>query len=399
MIDLKEVKSIGVLGWNFGLHILRSIVPRKKENQAEKFKGYFSKDGIAAFKKEEIDQIYNFQQCTVCGLCQEVCIPSWVSQGKFLGPEHIAACAGRSQPEYISDADDFFRCTLCGRCEPACPEEVKISELAWLMRRWIYRVDPETTWSLFPSVKKNLDRFQNPFGPEKPVKDTGIGKDGRVLFLGCRETALGEPEKWVELVKRFGIEASLVSGVCCGGLLDEIGAENLSPGLEKLLSQNPQEVITTCPHCFYHLKKKLPDRIKVKFIMEVIPENLSAPVKLSGPVVYHDPCFLSRKSGMAELPRNLMKRIGLNAVEFSQSNSLADCCGGGGGLFWYDIGHAAKIAARRVQEAQKLGAEMILTECGICKDMLEKAAGGKIKVKRLSELFTQDPRGAALSRE
>lgn len=385
MIDRKQVKSLTVLGWNFGLHILRAMIPRKKINQVELFKGYFSKDWITAFTAEEINQVYNFQQCTVCGLCQEVCTPAWESGGKFLGPEHLAACAGRSQPEYISDADDFFRCTLCARCEPACPEEVKISDLARLMRRWIFRVDPSATWSLFPQVKQNLDQFQNPFGKPGAAPKAQAGKI--LLFPGCRETALGDPEKWLALCKKSGLDAKLFSAACCGGLLEEIGADNLAPGLDRLIAQGPELVLTICPHCFYQLRRKLPPKIAVKFILEMIPENAVPALKPKGKIIYHDPCFLTRKMGMGGLPRLLLQRAGAKVVEFSANNGLADCCGGGGGLLWYEPAHASRIAGRRVEEAQKLGAEMLLTECGICQELLAKAGRGQIPVKRLSELF------------
>jgi len=390
MIDDKQIKALTVLGWNFGIHWLKwakNLAIGAKVDQAELFKGYFSKDWITSFRKEEVEQVYNFQKCTVCGLCQEVCTPSWVSEGKFLGPEHIAACAGRSQPEYISDIDDFLRCTLCGRCENVCPEQVKISELSWLMRKWIFRVDPGTVWGQFPEVKKNIEQSGNPFGQEKSVKAADAGTGGRILFLGCREMALGEPDKWVELAKKFKLEAKLVSGVCCGGLLSEIGVEDYNQGLEKIIAQNPAEIVTVCPHCHYHLKKKLPDQIKVKFIMELIPENMAPAQKPDGKAVYHDPCFLSRKMGIAELPRQLIKKAGIDLLEFSNSPGLPDCCGGGGGLPWYDPGQAGRIAERRVAEAQKLGAQMILTECGICKDLFEKASKGKLKIKRVSELY------------
>ena len=384
MIDSKQIKSLSVLGYNFWIHVFKSVIPKKKVDQAGLFKGYFQKDWITALKKQELDTNYNPQQCTVCGLCQDACAPSWVSQGKFLGPEHLAACAGRSQPEYVSDIDDFFRCTLCGRREPACPEEVKVSDLSWFMRRWIYRVDPAATWALFPQVKKNLDQFKNPFGQEKVPVQTGSGKN--ILFPGCREMALGEPEKWAKLLQKAGIEARLVSGVCCGGLLEEIGAENFNIGLESLVAQNPETVITTCPHCFYNLKKKLPTGIQVKFILEMVPENMALAEK-PGKAVYHDPCFLSRKSGMSGLPRLLLNRNGVSLLEFAENGDRGDCCGGGGGLPWFDMAQANRVALRLVEEAVKMGAETILTECGICKDLLTQAGQGKVKVRRVSELY------------
>jgi len=398
MIDAKRVKVLGVLGYNFGWHLLRSLIPHKKENQAGKFKGYFQKDWITAFTKEEIELVYNFSNCTVCGLCPVACLPGRMSRGSFLGPEHLAACAGRSQPEYIYDRDDFFRCTLCAGCEPACPEQVKISEIAWLMRKWVYRVEPSQIWSLFPEFKKNLDQFGNPFGKEKTVP----GKSGfapeagrafdhnkRALFLGCREMVKGEPEKWMAFAQKIGIQAELITGVCCGGFLEEIGAEKIAPGLEKLISANPQEVITVCPHCFYRLSRKLPNAIRVKFILELIPENVSGkPGANTGRAMYHDPCFLGRRMGMMDLPRNIIKQLGYELLEFSRSKELAECCGGGGGLPWYDPEMAARISKQRVSEAKKLGAKMIITECGLCRELMQKAGEeDKIEVKRLTELL------------
>ncbi len=387
-MDGKQLKALSVLGYNFWLHLFRSVLPRKKENQAEKFKGYFRSDWITSFRPEEIPQVYNFENCTVCGLCQPACLPMIASQGRFLGPEHLAACAGRSQPEYVSDLDDFLRCTLCGRCEPACPDEVKISELALLMRKWIFRVDPAMTWSLFPEARKNLDQFGNPFGKEQELSARPSGKNGRVLFPGCREMALGEPGKWVKLADKFGMEAELLSGACCGGFFEEIGAEGVNPGLEKILARNPQEVITVCPHCYYRLSKKLPPTVKVRFLLELIPEKAAAKANGGKRVMFHDPCFLGRKMGMLAQPRNLIQQLGFELMEFKESKDLSECCGGGGGLFWHDPEMASRVSALRVAEAQKAGVSLILTECGLCRELMQKAgSGAKIEVKRISDFF------------
>jgi|GEM_PF-1266716 len=391
MIDQKQIKSLTVLGWNFFLHWLKAgknFILRKKENQAEKFKGYFKADWITALKPEEAELIYNLGKCTVCGICDEACLPSFYSQGKFLGPEHLVACAGRSQPEFISDLDDFFRCTLCAKCDNICPPQVKISELARLMRKWIFRVEPSETWAIFPEVKKNLDQFGNPFGKEKPVPEQSQTNNGVILFLGCREMAEGNPEQWIKLIESLGISAKVISGVCCGGLLEEIGAEGITPGWEKLLAHNPQKIITICPHCFYSLSKKLPEKIELKFILELIPEGLKISEKPKEPVVYFDPCFLSRKMNLGELPRRMMKNLGMELIEMEQNSILGDCCGAGGGLFWYDPVMAKRISGKKIQQAKALGAKTILTECGLCQNLLQKAnSENNIEIKRLTELF------------
>ena len=391
MIDRKQIKSLSVLGWNFFLHWLKAgenFVLRKKENQAEKFKGYFQADWITALKLEEAELLYNLGKCTVCGICQDACLPAYLSSGKFLGPEQMVCCSGRSQPEYIYDLDDFFRCTLCAKCETVCPEQVKITELARLMRKWIFRIEPSETWAIFPEVKKNLDQFGNPFGKEKSLTTKNQANSGTLLFLGCKEMVEGNPEQWVKLIEKIGVSAEFVSGICCGGLLEEIGAEGINPGLEKLLAKNPRQIITTCPHCFYSLSKKLPEKIEIKFILELIPEGLKISEPAEPPVIYFDPCFLSRKMNLTELPRKITQNLGMELVEFKENREQGDCCGAGGGLFWYDEEMAARIAERKIKQAKELGAKTILTECGLCQNLLQKVnSGNNIKIKRLTELF------------
>ena len=87
-------------------------------------------------------------------------------------------------------------------------------------------------------------------------------------------------------------------------------------------------------------------------------------------------------------PRAIISKLGYQLVEFSQNKNLAECCGGGGGLFWYDPEMAERVSRKRVEEAKKMGAEMIVTECGLCLELMQKAAAkDKIEVKRLTELL------------
>jgi len=388
-MDKKQLKSLSVLGWNFALHLLRSLIPKKKKNQAEVFKGYFQKDWISAFSPEEIKLIFNLENCTVCGLCDQSCLPALLGEGKFLGPQYLVSCSGRSQPEYIFDLEHFLYCTLCGKCEQVCPQEVKVAELALLMRRWIYRIEPEKLWECFGEVKENIERYKNPFGKGKVEPESKIKKGASILFVGCFEEARGEPKRWQELLSKLGIDAQLITGICCGGFLEEMGAQEIDFGLTKLVELEPKEIITICPHCFYTLNRKLGNNLQIKFILELLADKkLAFNQKLAQPVIYFDPCYLSKKSGLIELPREIIRKAGWEMIEYPESKELADCCGAGGGLYFYDREFAKKIAKRKISEAVSLGAKTVLTECGLCKELLSCALKDySIKVERLSQVL------------
>jgi len=384
-MDQKQLKSLAVLGYNFALHILRSLIPRKKRNQAEIFKGYFKSDWISAFSSEEQELIFNLEACTVCGLCNQVCLPASLGDGRFLGPEHLVSCAGRSQPEYIFDLDDFYHCTLCGKCEEVCPEEVKISQLALLMRRWIERVNPERFWEIFPGVKENLERFGNPFGKPRESFSDKPEPGARILFAGCYEQVFGEPGRWQELLKSQGIETALVDNLCCGGILEELGVNRFNSGVDKLLAFKPAEIITICPHCYSALKKKVSEQVPVRFILELAEEGGA---ELAGKrVLYFEPCLLRDFPELEEKALKLLESLKAELVEYPEEEQ-GDCCGAGGGIIFYEQDFAHQLAEKKVQQAKKTGAEIILTECTLCQNLLSAPAKEQgLRVDRLSRVL------------
>ena len=383
-MDQKQLKSLAVLGYNFALHILRNLIPRKRRNQAEVFKGYFKSDWIGAFTPEEQELIFNLEACTVCGLCNQVCLPAFLD-GKFLGPEHLVSCAGRSQPEYIFDLDDFYHCTLCGKCEEVCPEEVKISQLALLMRRWIERVNPERFWEIFPQVRDNLERFENPFGKPRESSSDKPEPGAKILFTGCYEQVFGEPGQWQELLKSWGIETARVDGLCCGGILEELGVNRFNSGVEKLLAFKPAEIITTCPHCYSALKKKVSEQVPVRFILELAEGGASELAEKR--VLYFEPCLLRDFPELEEKALKLLEGLKAELVEYPKEEQ-GDCCGAGGGIIFYEQDFAYQLAEKKVQQAKKAGAEIILTECTLCQNLLSAPAKEQgLKVERLSRVL------------
>jgi len=98
-----------------------------------------------------------------------------------------------------------------------------------------------------------------------------------------------------------------------------------------------------------------------------------------------------------EPPRNILKHIpGLELVEFKQNRSLANCCGGGGGMKGYDTDLSSEIAYKRITEALDIGADTVVSACPACKSNLQVAAArlrkekkGRIKVMDITEVVAQ----------
>ena len=92
-------------------------------------------------------------------------------------------------------------------------------------------------------------------------------------------------------------------------------------------------------------------------------------------VTYHDPCDLGRKSGIYEAPRHVLQSIpGLTLVEMSDCRADSLCCGGGGNLETYDPDLVASISSRRLAQAQRAGAQAIVSACQQCERTLTAAA-------------------------
>jgi Fe-S oxidoreductase len=121
-------------------------------------------------------------------------------------------------------------------------------------------------------------------------------------------------------------------------------------------------------------------------------------------VTYHDPCYLGRQSeppqpwegeekmshgvltyfdppkpinngvnGVYEPPRRILDQIqGLERTEMHRIREYSFCCGGGGGVpdAHPDVARAA--AESRIEEAQDVGAEAIVTACHYCAKNLQR---------------------------
>jgi Fe-S oxidoreductase len=132
----------------------------------------------------------------------------------------------------------------------------------------------------------------------------------------------------------------------------------------------------------------------VEYINNLINEDkLTFTKELPLTLTWHDPCHLGRHCGVYEEPRNILRAIpGIKLVEMERIKDQSWCCGGGGGARTAFIDFAVETAKKRVGEADKSGAQGIVTCCPFCEQNISDALtqlNSPIKLYDLTELVAQ----------
>ena len=121
-----------------------------------------------------------------------------------------------------------------------------------------------------------------------------------------------------------------------------------------------------------------------------MPSQKNCPVP-----TYHDPCYLGKHNSIYDPPRNLLRAIpGVKLVEMEMTRENSLCCGGGGGRMYADIAEEKRLADTRLEQALKVGAEVIATACPWCHTMLlnavkDQQAEDRIKIRDVAELLVE----------
>ena len=173
--------------------------------------------------------------------------------------------------------------------------------------------------------------------------------------------------------------------------------------IEVMNSYNIKRIVTTCPHSYNTIKneyKKLGGNYEVlhhtEFIDELINnKKFSISGDLKGKrITYHDPCYLGRANEVFEIPRNLIKRLGVELVEMKRSRRKSFCCGAGGAQMFKEPENGQQdININRTEEAIKTKAEVIATGCPFCNTMItdgvKNLAEGNVEILDIAELIVE----------
>jgi Fe-S oxidoreductase len=348
--------------------------------------------------------------------------------------------------------DILYKCQMDGSCDISCKVQQDIEPLQLMQDLRIKCVEDGQLVPAHMMVIEGLRKEDNMMQSLKTDRAKWAeGLDVKILteqpaevvfHAGCRYSF--DKELWpiarggLELLLRAGIDVGImgVDEACCGGRAYELGyagelTKYAEHQIEALRTAGVKTLVTPCSDC-YAAFNVLYDKIGKKLDFEVVHlvqyldrliknGQLKLTKKVPLTVTYHDPCHLGRlgepwvhwqgketkvmgqmiihdppkkfrrgAGGIYEPPRDILKSIpGLKLVEMYRIKEYAWCCGAGGGVIDAYPEFAAWTGNERLQEANDVGAEAIVSACGWCKrNFLDaaKESGDKIQIYDIIEL-------------
>ncbi len=308
-----------------------------------------------------------------------------------------------------------YSCLLCRRDEMSCAAALKNADATEAFRRYLADsgVPPLPEHAL---LLKSIENYGNPWQESRAARkrwakgpsDRRIvrGKTETLFYVGCTfaldRTLQETPRALSRLMERAGVDFGclLEEELCCGSTVKRIGQSRLYDKLraeneKALLGTGAKRLVTACAGCFKTLTQDYPGiskKIKVQHSTELLADLVSEGKlkfgRTSLKVTYHDPCHLGRHTGVYDPPRAILRSIpGLKLIEMKNSRELSRCCGGGAGVKTAYPEVAAKAALARLREAEKTGADIVVTSCPFCVQTLKAAAvqsGSRMDIVELS---------------
>ncbi len=201
---------------------------------------------------------------------------------------------------------------------------------------------------------------------------------------------------------------------CCGLPVEMMGEKKAArevarQNMNAMLNGNFDYIITLCASCASHLKvgfEKLfehdplmTDQVRSftekvypfsAFLNDILKINADSFQRSGIKTTYHAPCHLCRGLGISEAPHALIEKAGL---EFCPAQEEETCCGFGGTYSSKFPKISAQILARKLDDFNKTGADVLVTECPGCVMQLKggvKKRGDRLNVMHIAETLEEN---------
>jgi len=368
--------------------------------------------------------------CSRCGECVDVCPVYQETGDKYTAPgfkikkmrglmtKKLVPFTGKSKEENVKKiVKGLYECTLCGRCWSVCPYNYDLVGL-WERARESaletgFGLDPLLAMVDALDTEKNI--FKRPHvrrldwmkGLDVPVRE----RADTIYFVGCLLSYRGLLKPAAKAVSTIlnaaGENWTILKGeVCCGAPLRFAGGNRY---LEKLMENNVNAIRSTgaskmvfsCPGCYrmfwQEYSKYLGKEVRMMHIVELVDSyirtgRIKPKGKFEEKITYHDPCELSRLSGVIEEPRRVFSNIAPQFVELPENKFNVKCCGGGGLFKAANTDKSLAIGGKRIEQAEKIKATTLTVACPSCYETLSQAAHFKkseVKVMDFAEAVVQ----------
>jgi Fe-S oxidoreductase/nitrate reductase gamma subunit len=365
--------------------------------------------GVSEFSQFSWKRRLDFDACTECGRCQEVCCAQL--SGVVLNPKAVIGKLKRymhsrdTRPLHgeVFAPEELWACTTCMACIEECPARIDIVDTIVDLRRHLALSE-----GAFPpgagTTLQHVQRLGNPWGfdpadrlnwtegLEVPILEPGQRVE-YLYWVGCSAAYDLRNRKIARSMVRILQSAGVSFGVirderCHGEFGRRLGEEYLyqtaaEENVATLRRYDFARILTHCPHCMNTLRNEYRQfadgAFEVVHHSQLIAELLRSgriPLgeSLARSVVYHDPCYLGRQNGEFDAPREVVSALpGTRLVEAARHGPHGLCCGGGGGQMWMDLQTRKRINIVRAQELIEAHADTVAVGCPHCLTMLEDA--------------------------
>jgi Fe-S oxidoreductase/FAD/FMN-containing dehydrogenase len=378
--------------------------------------------------------------CAQCGYCVDSCTlyqgRGWESsgpRGKWSFLKDVLE--GRDHFDQQM-TDTFLLCTTCEKCDVVCQLDLPIEPTWGLLRGNLVQERGFGTFPPFEIMASALKGQKNIWAGLQENRDQWVTdeiaptiKESAKIgyFAGCTASFVEQDiaQSTVKLLHAAGVQFATLGKdeMCCGIPMLVAGKWDL---FEQALRHNSaamrargvQEVVTSCPACWLvwstyypqwaeklgipfdfkarHYSQVLSERISSgEFALTHVPESLRAQIEATGAarVTFHDSCHIGRAGGVYEPPRDLIRAIpNVELVEMAHSKEDALCCGSVLTRIGEPHPTSEKLGARRIGEAEAVGADALLALCPCCQFQLRVSAsekGSELPVVDLARLSAE----------
>ena len=357
--------------------------------------------GVKEWKQFTWKQLLDFESCTRCGRCQDVC-PAYLSS-QLLSPRnmmikldaHLWEKDGRALHGDIIAPEEIWACTTCRACAQVCP--AFIEHLASIVDMRRHLVDQGQMDAMLQTALMNLGRYGNSFGQsdrmrakwtqnlQPAIKDARREPVEYLWFVGdyasYSPTLAEVTRKTADVFQMAGLNFGILYDAerNAGNDIRRVGEEGI---FEMLAGKNMQAlgkckfetIVTTDPHTYNTLKNEYSwngnGRPRILHYTELLDQliasgQLKFNKKLDNKGTYHDPCYLGRYNGVYDAPRRLIRATGCELAEMPRHGERAFCCGAGGGRIWMEEKPGRERPSEiRVREAAALeGVQAFVVAC------------------------------------
>ncbi len=332
------------------------------------------------------------EYCIRCGFCKAIC-PSvdqlgWDSASARGRMTFIKAALDGDIELNERAAERIFQCTTCGDCKERCPAGVDTLGIIEDTRSDL--VDLDLSPKKHRKLAKRIEEYHNPYGEESSDKNRfrkGADSPDVLYFMGCT-AAYRSPDTvmaTMDILDAAGVNYRILGEDewCCGSVLRRSGYSELAEEVKEhnigvFEESGVDTIITSCSGCFRTIKEEYTmEGIEVLDITQYVDRLLSEGKldleKSEDVITYHDPCHLGRHMGVYEGPRRVLEQVAtLVEMEHCEEDSL--CCGAGGGVKSAFADLSVNIGKKRMEEAKRTEADLVVTPCPFCRTNLSDSS-------------------------